>query len=143
MSSLAHVLYSRYLSELPIPGGFEALGGVQLDGGATDHLDAAFSVFYTQRSHTAVYLRTDLKTDGTYLHLRARIIEQLHSHCPDFRKTIQRYSHRFVQHVLVLLRLFITPGQLTPTGSFWLLGGFLGGGLRGVLPFLGKEMAHC
>lgn len=85
MSSLAHVHYSRYLSELPIPGCFEAFGGVQLDGGATDHLDAAFSVFYTQRSHTTVYLRTDLKTHGTYLHMRVRVIEQLHFHCPDFR----------------------------------------------------------
>lgn len=62
MSNLGHVRFSRYLSELPIPGCFEAFGGVQLDGGATDHLDAAFSVFYTQRSHTAVYLGTDLKT---------------------------------------------------------------------------------
>lgn len=77
MSNPAPVLYSRYLSELPIPGCFEAFGGVQLDGGATDHLDAAFSVFYTQRSHTTVYLRTDLKTHVTYVCIRVRIIEQL------------------------------------------------------------------
>lgn len=93
MSSPARGGSPRYLSELPIPGSFEAFGGVQLDGGAADHLDAAFSVIYTQRSHTTVNLRTDFKMHGSYLHLRGRIIEQLPFHCPDFRKkNNQRYS---------------------------------------------------
>lgn len=56
---LLHVQHSWYLFVVSIPGCSEAFGGVQLDGGATDHLDAALSVFYTQRSHTTVYLKKE------------------------------------------------------------------------------------
>lgn len=46
-----------YLFVLSIAVCFEAFRGVQLDGGAADHLDAALLVLHTQGSYTAVHLR--------------------------------------------------------------------------------------
>lgn len=53
----------EYLFVLSIAVCFEAFRGVQLDGGAADHLDAALLVLHTQRSHTAVHLNKKYEED--------------------------------------------------------------------------------
>lgn len=47
ISELPYVKSSWYLFVLSISGYFEALGRMQLDGGAADHLNATLLVFYT------------------------------------------------------------------------------------------------
>ena len=46
----------RYLFVLSIAVCFEAFGGMQLDGGAADHLNAALLILHTQRTYTTVHL---------------------------------------------------------------------------------------
>lgn len=57
ISERPNVKYSWYLFVLSISTYFKAFGGTQLNGGATDHLDAALSVFCTWRPHTTVHLK--------------------------------------------------------------------------------------
>lgn len=74
ISDPGHVKCSWYLFVLSIPVCSEAFGRMQLDGGAADHLDATFSVFCTQRSHTTVNLKK--KLSYTYIHQRAQYYQR-------------------------------------------------------------------
>lgn len=128
---------------------FEACRGVQLDGGAADHFNAALLAFLTEGSDTTVHLSKKKKQsdvihmDGrclfmyccfTIVNLRTQIVASFAltlttwpNICISYLKSNECYSLCCLPSLEKL--------TLTPTGSFWLLEGVLGG-LRGVLPFL-------
>lgn len=54
-----------YLLVLSIAVCFKAFGGVQLDGGAADHLDATLLALRTQRSYATVHLRKTKSQEAT------------------------------------------------------------------------------